>query len=235
MMSLLKTFAALLHYPDPASHAALPEMAAIVAADLTPLGRERRALTEFIEAQAGQSLLDRQEAYVGLFDRGRHVSLHLFEHVHGESRDRGQAMVELLEHYRSRGFTLNVRELPDYLPLFLEFAATQPSADAIELLDDAMPVFVLLGERLRQRGVTYAVLFDALQTLGRPCAEAEALRRAAADEQPDESFAALDAVWEEEAVSFLGADSPEHSGCNSGGQPTAERPIRWIDAAGDRS
>jgi len=234
-MTLLKIIAVLLHYPDSAAHAALPEMADAVAADRTLPERERQALTEFIEAQAGQALLDRQEAYVGLFDRGRHVSLHLFEHVHGESRDRGQAMVELLEHYRSRGFTLSVRELPDYLPLFLEFAATQPPAEAIELLDDAMPVFVLLGERLHQRGAAHAVLFDALQKLGRPCAEAEALRRAAADEQPDESFAALDAVWEEEAVSFLGADSPEHSGCGSGRQPTAERPIRWIDAAGDRS
>jgi hypothetical protein len=79
-------------------------------------------------------------AYVRLFDRGRALSLHLFEHIHGESRDRGQAMVNLLEVYRQHGFELSARELPDYMPLFLEYLAQRPQEEALDMLADTLHV-----------------------------------------------------------------------------------------------
>src|SRR5262249_13089214 len=94
------------------------------------------------EAQAG---------YVDLFDRTRSLSLHLYEHVHGESRDRGQAMVELLKLYSSRGLELTAKELPDHLPVFLEFLATLPTEEAAALLAQAAHVLEALRERLRKR------------------------------------------------------------------------------------
>ena len=80
--------------------------------------------------------MDLQERYVASFDRGRARSLYLFEHVHGESRDRGQAMVNLLEIYRRHEFELNARELPDYIPLFMEYLAQRPDGEALDLLAD---------------------------------------------------------------------------------------------------
>ena len=181
-----------------------------------------------------QSLYDLQERYVTLFDRGRALSLHLFEHVHGESRDRGQAMVDLLELYRAGGLELAARELPDYLPLMLEFLSTRPQAEAQELLDDAMAVIVLLGARLAERGSDYALLFEALEALAGSPAEAEQLRRMAATEGPDETIEKMDEIWAEEAVSFThqGADSEtctpaSRQGPLAGGRPAI--PIQILD------
>jgi nitrate reductase delta subunit len=106
-------------------------------------------------------MLDSQEQYVALFDRGRFLSLHIFEHVHGESRDRGQAMVNLLQMYEAHGFEMSTHELPDYIPLFLEFLSQQEQAEAVQLLHDAMPVLSLLGARLTERGSEFQA-FDAL-------------------------------------------------------------------------
>ena len=88
----------------------------------------RRQLDDLLNDIAGGDLYDLQERYVLLFDRTRSLSLHLFEHVHGESRDRGQAMVDLLTMYEERGLAAVKNELPDFLPLFLEFLATLPQA-----------------------------------------------------------------------------------------------------------
>ena len=142
MSKTLKVLSALLCYPQAESHAALAEMAAALEQEQLLPERERRALHAFIERLARTELMELQEQYVATFDRGRALSLHLFEHIHGESRDRGQAMVNLLEAYRQHGFALNARELPDYLPLFLEYLSVLPSAQAAEEL--AQPGVCLL-------------------------------------------------------------------------------------------
>src|SRR5690606_22756321 len=80
----------------------------------------------------GGDLVDVQARYSELFDKGRALSLLLFEHVHGESRDRGQAMVDLMAQYEAAGFAIGVRELPDYIPLYLEFLATREDLEARE-------------------------------------------------------------------------------------------------------
>lgn len=202
-MLTLKVLSALLSYPQADTLAALDEMAAAVDQENRLPPAQAAALLSFIESWRGSDLLDLQEAYVALFDRGRSLSLHLFEHVHGESRDRGQAMVDLLALYESCGYQLAARELPDYIPLFLEYLSQQTPATAVALLQDAMPVLSLLGARLAERGSPYRVLFDALAGLAGEPADAEQIRQQAAAEGPDATLANMDQIWEEETVSFL--------------------------------
>jgi nitrate reductase delta subunit len=123
-MQTLKILAALLHYPEEALQAAVPELRALVAADSLFKDSDRGSLNAFLIRVQENDLLELQSEYVATFDRGRKLSLHLFEHVYGESRDRGQAMVNLLAQYRAIGLELAVKELPDYLPLFLEYCGS---------------------------------------------------------------------------------------------------------------
>ncbi len=103
-----------------------------------------------------------QAQYSELSNRGRATSLLLFEHVHGESRDRGQAMVDLLAQYEQHGLQLNSRELRDHLPLYLEYLSQLPQSEAVEGLKDIAPILALLSARLQQRESRYAVMFNLL-------------------------------------------------------------------------
>ena len=224
-MKTLKVLSALLCYPQPDIQAALTEM-------IMALDEENRlpqsqcwAVQTLMNQMRRTDLMDLQESYIGLFDRGRALSLHLFEHLHGQSRDRGQAMVDLLETYRRHGFELSARELPDYLPLFLEYLAQRPVDEALSLLTDAMPVIALIGARLAERGSDYHVVFDALAALvGEPASIAE-IRRQAATEGPDETVVNMDQIWEEEAVTFLA----NQGGCGINRPiPDAVQPVQWV-------
>lgn len=204
-MLILKILSALLSYPRAEMLAALDEMAQLLQReDLLPVP-QKTALITLMDSWRGADLLDLQESYVGLFDRGRSLSLHIFEHVHGESRDRGQAMVDLMALYRSRGFEISARELPDHIPLFLEYLSQQSREEALALLRDAMPVLSLLGARLRQRASPYHVIFDALAAFAGDKGTMAEMSDRAANEGPDETLVRMDELWEEEAVSFLGA------------------------------
>jgi nitrate reductase delta subunit len=138
-----------------------------------------------------------------LFDRTRSLSLHLFEHVHGESRARGQAMVDLLKLYEDGGFTPTTEELPDFLPLFLEYAAQLDAPAAIELIGQPAHVFAALRERLAKRSSPYEAVFHALVGLSKAKLDSKALEalRAEPDPEPDD-LEALDAAWEDEEVLF---------------------------------
>lgn len=205
-MLTLKILSVLLSYPQPEMLNALNEMAEIIERDADLSKAPKKALHSLIDSQRGIDLLDCQERYVALFDRGRFLSLHIFEHVHGESRDRGQAMVNLQQLYQSHGFELTVRELPDYIPLFLEFLAQLDSREqAMQLLRDAMPVLSLLGARLAERGSEFHAIFDALADLAGEPDDIADIRQQAAVEGEDETLANMDAIWEEEAVSFMAA------------------------------
>ena len=127
--------------------------------------RRRDRLEVLMDELVTLDLYDLQERYGLLFDRTRTLSLHLFEHVHGESRDRGQAMVDLMQVYDRAGMAIGSRELPDYLPLFLEFLATQPLPEAMDLLSQPAHILAALAERLRKRKSSYAAVFDALARL----------------------------------------------------------------------
>jgi len=204
-MLTLKVLSLLLSYPEAETLAALDEMAAVLEQENLLPEAQKKPVLAMINFYQSADLLDLQECYVALFDRGRYLSLHIFEHVHGESRDRGQAMVNLLQMYETQGFEMSTHELPDYIPLFLEFLAQQEPAQAILLLQDAMPVLSLLGSRLAERGSEFRVIFDALEGFaGEPEGIAE-IRQQAATETPDEALVHMDEIWEEEAVSFMGA------------------------------
>ena len=204
-MQTLKVLSLLLSYPEAETLEALDEMAAVVKQENLLLDDHKKSVLALINAYRRADLLDVQEAYVALFDRGRFLSLHIFEHVHGESRDRGQAMVNLLQMYEAHGFEMTTHELPDYIPLFLEFLSQQEQAEAVQLLNDAMPVLSLLGARLAERGSEFRAIFDALAGFaGEPEALAD-IRQQAATEGEDETVVNMDEIWEEEAVSFMGA------------------------------
>ena len=191
MSRIYRAFAALLSYPTEDLQAAVPEIADGPAAP-------RDVLRPFLADLATADIYDLQERYVALFDRGRSLSLHLFEHVHGESRDRGQAMADLIALYRSHGFEPTASELPDYLPLFLEFLSLLPDAEARATLAEPAAILRALADRLATRDGGYAAVMQALADL----AQAPA---AAGVELPDEDpndLVALDATWEEAAVRF---------------------------------
>jgi nitrate reductase delta subunit len=136
-----------------------------------------------------------EERYVALFDRSRALSLHLFEHVHGESRERGQAMVDLQAMYEARGLTSAEHELPDYIPAFLEYLSVIDASEAKALFADAAHILRALGERLAERGSRYAEVFAAALALaGEP-----GLARKARTDPPVED---LDAQWMDPPVDF---------------------------------
>ncbi|MDH5286450.1 MAG: nitrate reductase molybdenum cofactor assembly chaperone [Betaproteobacteria bacterium] len=156
-----KALAALLAYPDAELVAALPEIRAVVEADRSLPRAERAALAALVEELGRIDLIDAQERYVALFDRGRATSLHLFEHVHGESRDRGQAMVDLKSEYERAGLRLREGELPDYLPALLEFLSLQPHDVAEVMLAESAHLLRKVGNALAARGSSYAAVLAA--------------------------------------------------------------------------
>ena len=164
-MRTLKALAALLTYPEPAWFGALPEIRGIVEAEKLLRGDDRTRLAALIDALAVSDPLDAQERYVDLFDRGRATSLHLFEHVHGEARDRGQAMVDLSALYARHGLAIAANELPDYLPAVLEYLSTRPLDEAREMLADCAHVLRAVGEALVGHDSRYGAVFGALLTI----------------------------------------------------------------------
>ena len=204
-MRKFKILSALLCYPDDDLRAAIPEIAAALAEDMPPA--QTAALHPLILALADGDLYDLQADYVDLFDRGRRLSLHLFEHVHGESRDRGQAMVDLAQVYEQGGLLLAPGELPDYLPLFLEFLSTRPPAEAAGLLADIVPILTSMHGAVQARGTRYAAIFATLLHIAGAATIVVAPAARAAEE-----LEALDAEWEESVVKF--GPGEDISGCS---------------------
>jgi nitrate reductase molybdenum cofactor assembly chaperone NarJ/NarW len=161
-MIVLRALGALLSYPREEVRQALPEIADAIRASPLIAPREREGLLALIDDLAAGHLLEAEERYVELFDRGRATSLHLFEHLHGEARDRGQAMVDLKRHYERAGYELSSRELPDYLPVVLEYLSCRDLQETQELLDDCAHILKRIGEALVARDSAYAAVLQAL-------------------------------------------------------------------------
>lgn len=202
-MKTLRALAALLSYPTAELVQAAPEFRDVIERERLVPAAERAALVRLIDETAASDLYDLQERYGLLFDRTRSLSLHLFEHVHGESRDRGQAMVDLLKLYQEGGYNPVASELPDFLPLFLEFASTREPRAAIELVGQPANVIAALRERLAKRRSPYEAVMAALLALSKAKLDAKALEvlRAEPDPEPDD-LEALDAAWVEQEVTF---------------------------------
>nr|WP_236599814.1 nitrate reductase molybdenum cofactor assembly chaperone [Ramlibacter alkalitolerans] len=201
----------MLGYPDARLRAVLPQLVCAIDGEAA-LPALRRAE---IQALAGELLradpLEAEARYVELFDRGRSTSLHLFEHVHGDSRDRGPAMVDLVKTYATAGLHLEGRELPDHLCVVLEFASTQPPKLAKAFLGEMAHILQAIFSALRQRDSGYASLLAAVLELAGQKVEAVPVA-------PEES---LDATWEE-PVAF--------GGCSTQGQaaPGQPQPIQIV-------
>ncbi|HUL40988.1 MAG TPA: nitrate reductase molybdenum cofactor assembly chaperone [Burkholderiales bacterium] len=201
MNRTLKAIAALLEYPDAELVGALDEIEQVLAEDRA-IAADFDAISALISRLRDADLLDAQEAFVELFDRGRSTSLNLFEHVHGESRDRGQAMVDLRELYASRGLMLDTNQLPDYLPVYLEFLATCAQDEVREKLGDISHILQVIGATLSKRYSSYAALIVALLRIAGERRPEKLLMDTTVTD--DTSPEALDRTWIEEPVTFLG-------------------------------
>ncbi len=207
----LRVLAALLSYPDAAMRGHLSEMREILCDEAVLSAARHAELDALIDALANADALETEANYVELFDRGRGTSLHLFEHVHGDSRERGPAMIDLAQTYEKAGLYLAPSELPDYLPAVLEFVSTQPPVEARSFLGEMAHIFNAIFSALQQRESAYASVLGALLELAGEKAQAVAL----AAEPP------LDESWAEPLV---------FDGCSSQGQtkPGQPQPIQII-------
>ena len=210
MSNTYKALSALLSYPTQEVKDAAAEIRrAIHDEKLTPAWALRQ-VDRLIDDFEALDLYELQERYVFLFDRTRSLSLYLFEHVHGESRDRGQAMVDLKTLYEKGGLEIGSNELPDFLPLFLEYLSTLPAEEARALLNEPLSVIAALKERIEKRNTPYTSVFRALEAIAGEAPserELEDLRKAPDDDPHD--LEALDAAWEDQPVTF----GPEDAGC----------------------
>ena len=211
MAVTLRVLARLLQYPDADIRSHLQEMrAALHGARI--IDRQRLAeLDALIDSLLTQSPIDAEADYVQLFDCGRATSLHLFEHVHGDSRDRGPAMIDLAKTYESAGLYLGEGELPDYLPVVLEYASTQPPTQARAFLSEVAHILNAIFNALEKRESRHASVLGALLEIAGETARAVTIT-------PDEP---LDVAWAEPAA---------FDGCSTQGQakPGDPQPVRIV-------
>jgi nitrate reductase delta subunit len=194
---------------------------------------QKEGLIKLLHYFRDNDLMDIQEDYDSLFERGRATSLLLFEHVHGESRDRGQAMVDLMALYEDAGYQITVKELPDFIPLYLEFLSTRPELEAKEGIDDVVHIIGILAERLKQRESIYHHCFDALLQVADMKVNSQHIETLVSKEERDDSLQAMDKIWEEEMVTFT-ADDPSTNckttqGLTAGKQAETASPVHWVD------
>ena len=211
MAKTLRVLAALLGYPDAQLRSDLPEMAELLAVEAALAPPRRAELDALMLSLARTDPLQAESDYVELFDRGRATSLHLFEHVHGDSRERGPAMIDLGQTYEAAGLVLAEGELPDYLPAVLEFVSTQPAREARAFLGEMSHIFNAIFGALQHQGSAYGSVLGALIEL----AGEKAKPVAPPAELP------LDEAWAEPVV---------FDGCSSQGQakPGQPQPVHIV-------
>lgn len=214
----LRVLARLLAYPDSALRGDLPDMRQALHADKTIPPARLIELNALIATLESGDALENEAEYVQIFDRGRATSLHLFEHVHGDSRERGPAMIDLAQTYEKAGLFLAPGEMPDYLPVVLEFVSTQPPKEARAFLGEVAHIFNAIFSALQQRQSPYASVLGALLELAGETAHAVKVT-------PDEP---IDATWEEPVV---------FDGCSTKGQakPGEAQPIHFVKNDASRS
>jgi nitrate reductase molybdenum cofactor assembly chaperone NarJ/NarW len=213
MQKTLRVLSALLGYPDAPMRRHLPEMRGLLHAEGVLAPARRAEIDKLIDALESAEPMEAEADYVELFDRGRGTSLHLFEHVHGDSRERGPAMIDLGQTYAKAGLMLAEGELPDYLPAVIEFVSTQPPREARAFLGETAHVLNAIFGALQQRRSAYAGVLGALLELA---GEAAQPAKPAAEEPLDESW----------------AEPPVFDGCSTKGQarPGQPQPVRLVRA-----
>lgn len=214
----LRVLARLLSYPDAQLRGDLADMRHALRVESAIAPVRLAELDQLMRSLEQRNALDLEADYVELFDRGHATSLHLFEHVHGDSRDRGPAMIDLTQTYEKAGLFLAPGELPDYLPVVLEFVSTQPNKEARAFLNEMAHIFNAIFSALQSRETPYAAVLGALLELSGEKAQPVKL---VADE-------ALDASWEEPEV---------FGGCSVKGQskPGQAQPIHFVKTEVDQT
>lgn len=211
LATTLRGLAHLLNYPDAALRAQLPDLRAVLHTQRTLDAQRLIGIDTLVDQLLDASGLDAEAAYVDLFDRGRGTALHLFEHVHGDSRDRGPAMIDLIKTYEEAGLYLTSGELPDHLTVVLEYASTQPPGPAADFLREIAHILRNIFSALARRESAYAgVLAALLELAGEPTKVVDV---------PAEP--GLDETWREPAA---------FGGCSSDGQhsPGEPQPVRIV-------
>jgi len=199
MALTLRVLAHLLSYPDEDVRAHLSEMREALHGEAVLDGRRLDEIDALIRKLECEDPLTCEAEYVELFDRGRGTALHLFEHVHGDSRDRGPAMIDLAQTYEQAGLYLRPGELPDHLTVVLQFASTQPPKQAVEFLGELAHIVRSVFSALLKRRSPYACLMAAVLELAGESAQAVVV----VDDD------ALDESWQEPVV---------FGGCSQQGQ-----------------
>jgi len=226
----LKVISRLLDYPSQALFSHADDLVEVVNESKQISDENQKRLIDFIFQLTRTDLYDAQEQYDLLFDRGRALSLLLFEHVHGDSKDRGQSMVDLMSEYTSKGFEISSKQLPDYIPLYLEFLSEQDESYAQEWLSDISHILSILSERLLERECHYRALFEALIELSGATVDREKIAKAVQKEQPDDTMEAIDKAWEDKEIRF---DDPAQPGCGQScgySSATKDTPVTWREA-----
>lgn len=211
MRNSLRVLAALLSYPDAQHRSVFGQLSAVLKEERAVSPSRQHELAALIDRLQSTDALQVESDYVELFDRGRSTSLHLFEHVHGDSRERGPAMIDLGQTYEKAGLILAEGELPDYLPAVLEFVSTQPPSEARAFLGEMSHIFNAIFGALQQQSSAYASVLGALLELAGENAEPVA--------PPAEP--PLDESWAEPVV---------FDGCSSKGQakPGQPQPVHIV-------
>ncbi|MCW5657763.1 MAG: nitrate reductase molybdenum cofactor assembly chaperone [Burkholderiaceae bacterium] len=207
----LRVLARLLSYPAPELRDALPELLTALRRERALRGERVAELIAFARQLAAADPYEAEARYVDTFDRGRATSLHLFEHVHGDSRERGPALADLQQTYERAGLQLEPGELPDYLPAVLEFASMQPVRTAREFLGETAHILNAIFSALLKRESPYASVIAAVLELA-----GERVQAVPVAEEP-----ALDEAW---------AEPPAFGGCSTNGQskPGTPQPIQIV-------
>jgi nitrate reductase delta subunit len=219
-MRSFRVLAHLLAYPQADLLEHMGELKTAISDEGFLKGKALKNLLSFMDELSASELLEAQEQYVELFDRGRAHCLHLFEHVHGESRFRGQAMIDLAERYASKGLAIGTGELPDYLPLMLEFVSVTGADEGLELLEQAAPVIATIGEKLKRQKSGYASVMNAIVSLSGAKLKPADIQKAADAALPDlKTLDELDEQWKEPEA-FTGA--PDCGTCGPNETPIAQ-------------
>lgn len=163
-MKIYKLLSALLDYPNQDLVEHLPELHEFVAQNLEIDHAEREALQSFLTHLQSMSVTELQAEYVQTFDMTAEHSLHLTHHLFGDDKNRGPALIDLGELYKDYGIEVVTNELPDYLPLILEFTAYLDDSEATVFLSDAKKVLGVLAENLQKAGSPYAALLSIIES-----------------------------------------------------------------------
>lgn len=169
-MQIYKILSALLEYPDQELIDHLPEIRVEIGKCQDVDATEMEAILKLLDHMADTPLTDLQAAYVKTFDLTPEHSLHLTHHLFGDDNDknRGPALIDLGELYKDYGVKVMTNELPDYLPLVLEFVAFLEEDEATAFLSDANKVLTVLTKNLNKAQSPYAPLLSIITSRSTP-------------------------------------------------------------------